>query len=225
MKHGTGVYKWVNGSSYSGLFNKDKKHGKGEIRYINGKVAKLEWNNGVLLRRLEQDESVVIVNGSDMRTGLGKGKIDRSNSKNSTDRLLPKRTVVKRESQPSIINKEAFKAAKRPTNTINGNLINVNKFHNLQKRDDFESEDSNMLPTGSKDNLVNQQHRQSFPQKSSGNQMSNNRFESEGEDQSFAYSNKFQPGIMGKMHERTERPMTHKQASSHNKNNQIYSRG
>ena len=54
MKHGYGKYTWANGSEYEGTFHHDKKHGKGTILHENGKLSKLEWNDGNVVRNLQE---------------------------------------------------------------------------------------------------------------------------------------------------------------------------
>jgi hypothetical protein len=54
LKHGFGVYQWANGSSYEGNFLRDQKHGKGVLTHENGKVSRLEWENGNVVGKTEQ---------------------------------------------------------------------------------------------------------------------------------------------------------------------------
>ena len=51
MKHGFGVYVWANGSSFEGTFKNDRKHGKGTIVHENGKISKLQWQDGNVISK------------------------------------------------------------------------------------------------------------------------------------------------------------------------------
>jgi hypothetical protein len=44
--HGTGVFTWPDGRSYTGEYASDKKHGEGTFVWPDGKIYEGEWKHG-----------------------------------------------------------------------------------------------------------------------------------------------------------------------------------
>ena len=47
MKHGQGVYKWINGDKYTGAYEENERNGEGEFTWEDGHKYKGEWKNNV----------------------------------------------------------------------------------------------------------------------------------------------------------------------------------
>lgn len=47
MKHGTGIYRWSDGTKYAGQWNRDTEHGLGEKHYANGDSYRGGWKEGL----------------------------------------------------------------------------------------------------------------------------------------------------------------------------------
>jgi hypothetical protein len=47
VKHGYGIYRWVEGSVYYGEYIKGNRHGHGHLRWPNGDEYCGEWKNSV----------------------------------------------------------------------------------------------------------------------------------------------------------------------------------
>jgi hypothetical protein len=44
-RHGKGLNKWSDGSTYIGTYRKGRRHGKGEHRSIDGKLYNGDWKD------------------------------------------------------------------------------------------------------------------------------------------------------------------------------------
>ena len=126
MKHGQGLYLWANGSSYEGAFKNDKKHGIGTIIHENGKASKLEWEDGNVIKNLDDSSA-------------GRNVFSATNIRNHNKSLPVNKKFLSREKDKQkdqqIINNDAFTRLKHSHSAVSTHIpkgISFRQTHNYQ---------------------------------------------------------------------------------------------